>query len=125
MVDAEATATLASAEGKEAAAGAASSVAKIPVVGAILAVGAIGAVVASLLGAFSKFETGGIVGGSSYSGDKKFVKVNSGEMILNRGQQANLYDMINGGKSSGNVQFKISGKDLVGVLSNYTQQKKG
>ena len=126
MVDASATETLASAEAKEAAAAGAGSVAKIPVVGALMAVGAVGAIVAAITGAFGKFATGGIVGGSSYNGDKKFVKVNSGEMILNRGQQANLYDFINkGGGNSGNVQFKISGKDLVGVFQNYNQQRKG
>lgn len=44
-----------------------------------------------------KFEQGGIVPGSSFSGDNVVARVNSGEMILNRSQQARLYDMANGG----------------------------
>ena len=42
------------------------------------------------------FATGGIVGGTSSSGDKKFARVNSGEMILNKFQQARLFNMVNG-----------------------------
>ena len=45
------------------------------------------------------FATGGIVPGTSYSGDKLIARVNSGEMILNRSQQANLYRMANEGVS--------------------------
>lgn len=44
----------------------------------------------------SKFATGGIVGGSSTHGDKKFARVNSGEMILNKSQQTQLFNLING-----------------------------
>ena len=42
------------------------------------------------------FATGGIVGGTSSSGDKIFARVNSGEMILNKFQQARLFNMVNG-----------------------------
>ena len=42
------------------------------------------------------FATGGIVGGTSSSGDKKFARVNSGEMILNKFQQTRLFNMVNG-----------------------------
>lgn len=44
-----------------------------------------------------KFESGGIVGGTSFSGDKVVAHVNSGEMILNREQQTRLFDMANFG----------------------------
>lgn len=44
-----------------------------------------------------KFESGGIVGGNSFSGDKVVAHVNSGEMILNRKQQTNLFNMANVG----------------------------
>ena len=63
----------------------------------------------------NKFAEGGIVGGTSYSGDKLFAMVNSGEMILNKRQQGNLANMIGGG---GQVEFVISGDSLVGVLNN-------
>lgn len=72
------------------------------------------------------YATGGIVGGNSYVGDKQTVRVNSGEMILNKQQQANLFRMLNQGttsSNSGSVKFKVEGKDLVGVLNNYSKQK--
>lgn len=62
-----------------------------------------------------RFAEGGIVGGTSYSGDKLFAMVNSGEMILNKRQQRNLSNMIGGG---GQVEFHISGDSLIGVLNN-------
>lgn len=43
------------------------------------------------------FAGGGIVPGSSFSGDNQLVNVNSGEMILNRNQQSKLFQMANGG----------------------------
>ena len=42
------------------------------------------------------FATGGVIGGTSTSGDKKFARVNSGEMILNKFQQTRLFNMVNG-----------------------------
>lgn len=55
----------------------------------------VSAVIAALAN-ISKFATGGIVGGSSTSGDKVLARVNSGEMILNRSQQKRLFDLLNG-----------------------------
>lgn len=87
---------------------------------------AVGATVAAIA-QFSKFEDGGIVGGSSYHGDRVIARVNSGEMILNGHQQARLFNMINGRggtqSSSGDVHFKISGDSLVGVLDNYNKKR--
>lgn len=42
------------------------------------------------------FATGGVVGGSSTYGDRKFARVNSGEMILNKSQQTRLFNLIDG-----------------------------
>ena len=42
------------------------------------------------------FATGGIVPGTSRSGDKVIARVNSGEMILNAQQQARLFAIANG-----------------------------
>jgi len=47
---------------------------------------------------------GGIVGGDSYTGDKVIVGLNSGEMILNKSQQTNLFNLLSSGISSG---FKL------------------
>lgn len=41
------------------------------------------------------FETGGIVGGTSYTGDRLTARVNSREMILTQQQQARLFDIAN------------------------------
>lgn len=49
------------------------------------------------------FATGGIVQGTSYSGDKVKANVNSGEMILNAQQQANLWKLANGAEGGGAV----------------------
>jgi hypothetical protein len=105
-----------------AATGAAASVASTPFVGWIMA----GAAVASLVAAFAtipKFATGGIVGGTSFIGDSVLARVNSGEMILNKSQQANLFGMLNNGSTNGgNVQFVIRGENLVGILKNYSKK---
>ena len=50
------------------------------------------------------FANGGIVPGGSFNGDKVPAMVNSGEMILNSGQQGNLFKTLNG--NFGNLQGK-------------------
>ena len=91
---------------------------------------AIAAGVAAVMGAIAligSFAEGGIVKGSNTIGDMNLARVNSGEMILNGSQQAHLFKMLNQGNTpesttSGEVHFKIQGKDLVGVLSNYNKK---
>ena len=69
------------------------------------------------------YANGGIVGGNSFSGDRVMARVNSGEMILNRSQQASLFNMIGAGVTTGgNVKFRIEGDALVGVLNNYNKK---
>ena len=80
-----------------------------PYAGPILAalVGASGAIqIATIVANKPKppsFATGGIVPGNSYSGDRVQANVNSGEMILNTQQQANLWKMANGAQGGGAV----------------------
>lgn len=113
---------LASAQALQATTGAAASTSSIPIVGWLTA----GAAVASVIAAIAstpKFANGGIVPGLSYSGDKVPALVNSGEMILNKTQQGNLFRMIaGGGGRAGNVnvsgEFTVRGRDLVAVISN-------
>ena len=64
---------------------------------------AIGAAVMAAVLAFAlgAFETGGIVPGNSFSGDNVLARVNSGEMILNRAQQARLFDIAEGNTEPG------------------------
>lgn len=105
----------------------------------------------SLINTISGFATGGIVGGNSTSGDKIPIRVNSGEMILNKAQQARLFALANGSQNiqgisrnvnrqqdikanptvmtqismpeqtQQSVRFKIDGRTLVGVLANETR----
>ncbi len=94
----EATASTAATAAKsgEAVANATSAGAKLPFPANIAAIAAGVAAVVAALAMTSKFATGGVVGGASTSGDKKFVRVNSGEMILNKQQQAHLFGLIEG-----------------------------
>ncbi len=46
-----------------------------------------------------QFADGGIVPGSSFTGDRVIANVNSGEMILNSAQQRTLFDIANGRSS--------------------------
>lgn len=124
--EAGATAASASASAGEAVANATSSGAKMPFPYNLLAIAAGVAAVVGALAMMSKFEKGGIVGGNSTHGDKNMVRVNSGEMILNKAQQGTLWSMLNGkGGLGGNVQFKIHGADLVGTINNYNSRKRG
>jgi hypothetical protein len=96
---------------------------------AIAAVAALGAAVAAAISAASKpniqrFANGGIVGGNSFTGDRVSAQVNSGEMILNKTQQANLFKLANGGGTGKEVTFHISGTDLVGVMNNINRKNK-
>lgn len=83
----------------------------IPYVGPALApVAAAGAIAAGLAQVAAikaqKYQQGGIVAGASYGGDQINAKLNSGEMVLNKQQQSNLFAQANnpiGGSRGGNV----------------------
>lgn len=65
------------------------------------------------------FATGGIVGGGSPSGDRKFVRVNSGEMILNKTQQARLFGLVSGSLRclpSAEVRPTVAMGDISGIV---------
>ena len=70
------------------------------------------------------FAEGGIIGGSSYSGDRLLANVNSGEMILNSRQQRNLFNLLDTGtmpqRGGTNVQVTgvVRGTDLLLVQKN-------
>jgi hypothetical protein len=71
-----------------------------------------------------RYQEGGIVGGSSYYGDKILARVNSGELILNQNQQSKLYGMMNSGGESGFVSStKIQGSDLLVVIERANARK--
>lgn len=90
---------------------------------------AIAAIVATLMGVFAqisslKFAEGGIVPGTSYSGDHVHAMLNSGELVLTRRQTANLFNLLDRGGVYGTggtqqITLKVRGSDLYGALSNY------
>lgn len=114
------------------------SATETPVVGWLLAGAAVASVIAAMA-SIPKFATGGIVPGTSFTGDKVPALLNSGEMILNGTQQGSLFRILNGGayaslgnkiapsgnndSSPANVTFRIHGRDLEGVWRNYYNQK--
>ena len=68
------------------------------------------------------FATGGIVGGTSYTGDRVQANVNSGEMILTYAQQKRLFDIANGWRTGGNVQVFNSASNDVNVRPEITPE---
>lgn len=67
------------------------------------------AAIASAKSAMSGYAEGGIIPGTSYSGDKVQARVNSGEMVLTTEQQKQLFDIANGRGSAGmNYELMVS-----------------
>lgn len=106
--------------------GSAASAASTPFIGWIQAVSAVATMV-GLMANLPKFEQGGIVPGGMYAGDKVLARVNSGEMILNKSQQNNLYNAINRGNRGETIHItgKLigSGSSLVAVVDNYARKQ--
>jgi len=97
--------------------------AKIPIVGIALAAAGLTAILA-LMHKLPKFATGGIIDGNSTNGDNMLARVNSGEMVLNKSQQSNLFKAINSGRLGGatNVNIgvdKVRGSDIYLSVKNY------
>lgn len=91
--------------------------------------GFIATAISGILAAFAaipKFATGGIVGGSSYYGDKLLARVNSGEAIFNQQQQKRLYDLTSGGgvvEVPYIVETKMRGADMLVTLERANKIK--
>ena len=68
---------------------------------------------------------GGIVGGSGISGDSNLVRLNTGEMVLNRNQQMRLLNIADGHYQGGMSvsTVRVKGSDLYLALSNYGKIK--
>ena len=88
------------------------------------------AAMTTAISTIQSFNDGGIVNGSTTTGDNTLVRVNRGEMVLNNRQQARLFKMLDGGLSlnttstGGTVDFRISGSNLYGSLKNYSNMSK-
>ena len=117
----------------EAGANAVNSASKIGYPQNIIAIGsALAAVMAAAAQVHSlgtkKYAHGGIVEGigSSFS-DSIPIMVSNGEMVLNKGQQRNLFNLLDRGEgvsslSSGDVTFRIKGNVMEGTLKNHNSQ---
>lgn len=124
--------TAAAANAAEGSTAAGKAVAGIPFVGPILAAAAIAAVLGTMIAAISssksagKFSDGGIIGGSSFSGDNLTASVNSGELILNRAQQNTIASQLQGGAAQNmRLEALISGESLRMVLANNASRRGG
>jgi tape measure domain-containing protein len=120
-----------------AATGAAASVASIPIAGPAMAVAAVASILAALAN-LPEFASVVVVPGNSTHGDKILTRLNSGELVLNKAQQAVLSKTLSGlsgldknldFKAKPNLfnhkqsvsflkelKFEIEGRKLVGIL---------
>lgn len=94
------------------------SAAATPVVGWLMVGGAIAAALAAIAN-IPKFAEGGVVGGSSFFGDKLLCRLNSGETVLTQKQTARALSMIEGNNVQVSGDVRLSGKDIYISLRNY------
>ena len=72
-----------------------------------------------------KFAQGGIVGGTNFNGDQKQVLANSGEVMLNNRQMANLVLAMANNKGSGKSQQQSQTVNINVTGSDYDSRKLG
>ena len=110
-----------------AAAKAAKAHAGIPFVGVALAAVAVGGLIALISSSakkIPKFANGGIVPGGDGSGDRVLVRVNPGELILNKAQQGRLANHLTSAASIRvEVEGKIRAKDILQLSSVAARHK--
>jgi predicted solute-binding protein len=80
-------------------------------------VAATASIVSTIQGTNLSYENGGIVPGGSYYGDRMTARVNSGEMVLTRAQQASLFNLANGSSQPrrGGVTVNVNNNAAVDV----------
>jgi len=68
------------------------------------------------------FAKGGIVGGTSFTGDQVPILANSGEMMINKNQQTQMFNLLNRKGSSMNNELygtiRVDGQDLLLAITN-------
>lgn len=86
--------------------------------------------IASQLKGIQGYATGGIIPGSASNHDSVLTMLQPQEMVLNQRQQSHLFEMLNGRSGFGEevqatpqVEFKIRGQELVGILNNYSTRR--
>ena len=104
---------------------------KLGVIGWVAAIAAGTAVMISTISQLQSFSQGGIFQGSKAVGDHNLARVNSGEMIITKTQQSNLFRLLDnntaglGGNSVGVSSVRVKGSDLYLALSSKVQSKTG
>lgn len=101
--------------------------AALPFPANLAAIATVVGTISSIFSSLPKFADGGIIGGSSFFGDKMIARVNSGEMILNQSQQGKLFNIINNGNPGNNItvggEAKVSGKTMYIAIRNYMKSE--
>lgn len=64
------------------------------------------------------FATGGVVPGESYTGDKVVAHVNSGEMVLNKSQQSQLFNIATGREGAAAIDYERMQSVFAAALRN-------
>ena len=83
--------------------------------------------VEAIFASMPAFEFGGVVPGNSFTGDNISARLNSGEMVLNTGQQAELFALANGRGGNGageEIKLRLSGGDMVGAFKYHNRKIK-
>lgn len=99
---------------------------KLGVWGWIAAIASGIGIMATTISQIKGFSQGGIFSGNSVVGDNNIARVNSGEMILTKTQQGNLFRLLDTNTAGGNVSagtVRVKGSDLYIALSNYSKVK--
>lgn len=99
---------------------------KLGIWGWIAAIASGTAVMISTIDQIKGFSQGGIFSGNNVVGDNNIARVNSGEMILTKTQQSNLFRLLDNNTAGGNINsgtVRVKGSDLYIALSNYSKVK--
>lgn len=81
----------------------------------------------STIHSLTNLSEGGFVPGNSYSGDNIYggnAMVNSGELVLNRSQQNNLANALQGGPQGLDLRAVVSGEQIV-LVANRSLKRRG
>jgi hypothetical protein len=68
------------------------------------------------------YATGGIVQGNTFSGDQIPAMLNAGEVVLNKAQQSNLAQQLQGSGASVNVVGHLVGEDIFLSADRYSRR---
>ena len=74
------------------------------------------------------YADGGIVQGTSYSGDNIManggsIGLNAGELVLNRAQQGNIASQLEGGVGTIQMEARVYGEDIVLATRNVDRRR--